>query len=526
LWKLLTNHRTVVSPNHFSLTCVHLFDLSRNSAPDRGVFNTNILITMTNSSQTPSPPSLPSSVPPLNDANMDALPLELKQRICSFLTPKELKPLRLTSIIFAKASERYFIDRFILFNYPDSIAALGEIVDHEVFGKYLTTLVCDTSYLRVQKVVRRYRDRRPDFSPPSWDDYRPKTLLLDDNESYSSMTTRVMQRANDEYQTACRDWEATRMRNQALLNWYHTMVSDKGNDAHHLKIVATLRKAFERCPRLRNLILSSRHTSTVKKRRTDMLDHEAFTVWGMPCWSDYLTRTWKSLSQLESLTLISTGMLEKPANRADLALPNLKHLRINRLSRNHHSANELTNCALILRGAKSLETLSLLLPDHDITRLVKSTRSDRLRECLLCFSSVDGDALVTFLLHHAVSMQRLALSDGDVDGDTDISWTSVFSGIAGRLPALQRVQFENLGAPDVLIMTTGSAQKAERFVAFGGPVPVLQYEDADDINHFVGSSRGTHVDEQKQSEPPSGLCQDYEQIAKELWDETEETEHE
>jgi hypothetical protein len=155
-------------------------------------------------------------MPPLNEANMDALPLELKQRICSFLTPKELKPLRLTSTIFAKASERYFLDRFVLFNYPDSIAALGDIVDHEVLGKYLTTLVCDTSYLRVQRVVRRYRDRQPDSSPPSWDDYRPKTLVLDDNESYSSMTKRVMQRANNEYQTACRDWEATKERNQAL----------------------------------------------------------------------------------------------------------------------------------------------------------------------------------------------------------------------------------------------------------------------------------------------------------------------
>jgi hypothetical protein len=106
-------------------------------------------------------------MPPLNDANMDALPLELKQRICSFLTPKDLKPLRLTSKIFATAAERYFIDRFILFNHPDSIAALGEIVAHEVFSRYITTLVCDTSLLNVQKVYASYQDCRHVSPPPS-----------------------------------------------------------------------------------------------------------------------------------------------------------------------------------------------------------------------------------------------------------------------------------------------------------------------------------------------------------------------
>jgi hypothetical protein len=476
---------------------------------------------MANRSQTPSPISLPPLTLPLNGTTMDALPLELKQRICSFLTPKELKPLRLTSTVFAKASERYFIDRFILFNFPDSITALGEIVDHKVFGKYLTTLVCDTSYLRVQKVVRKYRDRQPDSSPPSWDHYRPKTLVLDDDESYSSMTKRVMQRAHAEYQTACRDWEATKRRNQALRDWYHTMVYKEENNAHHLKIIAILQKAFERCPRLRNIILSSRHTSTIKKRRIDMLDYEAFTFWGMPCWSNYLTKTWKLLSQLESLTLIDTGIVEQPEDQADLLLPNLKHLRINQLSMVRISANDLTNCASILRGAKSLETLSLSLPEYDITSLVRSLRSDCLRECLLAFDFVHGDALAEFLLHHAVSVQSLGLSDGD----TDIDWMSVFSSIAGRLPALQHVQFENLAIyPD--LMMPESAQKAERFVAFGGPIPVLQYEDKDGAKPYIGSDRGTHIGDRKQSEPPSGLWQDYESIVNEFWTDTEENKHE
>jgi hypothetical protein len=448
---------------------------------------------------------------------MDALPLELKQRICSFLTPKDLKPLRLTSIIFATASERYFISRFILFNCPDSIAVLNDIVDHGVFSKHLTTLVCDTSRPKIGRVFRRYRDRQPYTLPPFWSDYRPKTLALDDKESYGSQTKRVMQRAHDEYRTACRDWEATNTRNQALRDWYHTMADREENDAHHLKIVAILRKAFGRCPRLRNLVLSSRHTATVKRTRSDMLDYDAFTTWGSPCWSKYLTQTWKSLSQLESLTLISTGMAEQPMHRADLVLPKLKHLRINQLraSRDRYSVTELTNCTLILSGAKSLETLSLSLPEHDITSLVNSTRSDCLQECLFSFDFVDSNALVDFLLHHVVSVQRLGL----MNGDTAIDWTSISSNIAGRFPALQRVQFENLGPNDFTVMTPESAQKAERFVAFGGPVPVLQYGDEDHRYTYVGSHRGTHINGLKQSELSSGLWQDYEEIVNEEWDE-------
>ncbi|KAH0393660.1 hypothetical protein KCU89_g12181, partial [Aureobasidium melanogenum] len=87
----------------------------------------------------------PSSMTLLNHANMDALPLELKQRICSFLTPKELKSLRLTCKVFATAAERYFINRFVLFLHPESLTTLRKIAEHETFSKYLTTIVYDTS---------------------------------------------------------------------------------------------------------------------------------------------------------------------------------------------------------------------------------------------------------------------------------------------------------------------------------------------------------------------------------------------
>lgn len=115
-------------------------DLTHHWTLDHNTSSADILIAMTSPSATATSVPLTPSTLPFNDVNMDTLPLELKQRICSFLTPKELKPLRLTSKIFAAAAGRYLIDRFILFNCPDSIATLGEIVRHEVFSKCITTL--------------------------------------------------------------------------------------------------------------------------------------------------------------------------------------------------------------------------------------------------------------------------------------------------------------------------------------------------------------------------------------------------
>ncbi|KEQ77223.1 hypothetical protein M436DRAFT_60986 [Aureobasidium namibiae CBS 147.97] len=443
---------------------------------------------------------------------MDALPLELKQRICSFLTPKDLKPLRLTSQIFTTAAERYFINRFFLFNYPDSILALGEIVEHEVFSKYLTAIVCDTSTL---KVYPSYEDCRPAPPPPSWDDYCPETLLLNDTESYAPTTGQVVQRAQQEYQVAFKDWEAKIRNKEARRDWYQAVVYKNPGEAHHLRVTSTLRKAFEKCPQLRNLVLSSHHTSIVEQRRFDMLGMVAHGIRDMPCWFGYLIKISGSLLQLNPLTLLCTGFEGQPADQSDLALPNLKHLRINYLSSELLYGNESTNCALILRGAKSLETLSLALPEHEITDIIESLRSDYLRVCLLRFRRIQGSTLAEVLLHHAPSLQRLGLSHGSAfDG-----WLPVFKYVAGRLPALRRVQLQHLKENSYANMTPESAQKAGRFIVFGGSVPVLQFKRGyGGADFWSKSDREIDDDGPQQSEPSPGLWQDYESMAVEGWD--------
>ncbi|THZ52972.1 hypothetical protein D6C90_00817 [Aureobasidium pullulans] len=76
---------------------------------------------------------------------MDALPLEIKENICSFLSPSHLKPLRLVSKEFASAAIPYFISRIFLFNHPDSCIEMNAILRHPEIPKYINTLIVDPS---------------------------------------------------------------------------------------------------------------------------------------------------------------------------------------------------------------------------------------------------------------------------------------------------------------------------------------------------------------------------------------------
>lgn len=92
----------------------------------------------------------PSAAPRLTtdwSTNMESLPLELKQRVCSYLTPKDLKSLRLTAKVFASAACRNFLPRVFLHNHPSSFEEIQDITDHPDLKHSVTTLVVDTSFL-------------------------------------------------------------------------------------------------------------------------------------------------------------------------------------------------------------------------------------------------------------------------------------------------------------------------------------------------------------------------------------------
>jgi hypothetical protein len=79
---------------------------------------------------------------------MDDLPLELKQRVCSYLPTRDLKSFRSTAKFYAAATDRYLVPRIFLFNHPDSFQEIQDITNHPELRHSVTTMVVDTSCLR------------------------------------------------------------------------------------------------------------------------------------------------------------------------------------------------------------------------------------------------------------------------------------------------------------------------------------------------------------------------------------------
>jgi hypothetical protein len=93
---------------------------------------------------------------------MDDLPLELKQRVCSYLAPKDLKSFRSTAKFYAAATDRYLLPRIFLSNHPDSFQEIHDTVNHPALRHSVTTLVVDTSCLilfpKYEQWARRFAD--------------------------------------------------------------------------------------------------------------------------------------------------------------------------------------------------------------------------------------------------------------------------------------------------------------------------------------------------------------------------------
>ncbi|CAD0113128.1 unnamed protein product [Aureobasidium uvarum] len=428
---------------------------------------------------------------------MDELPMELKQRICSFLTPRNLKPLRLTCKTFATAAERYFINRFVLFVHPNSLATLRKIVDHEIFSKYLTTIVYDTVTLS-QVLPITVKD-------PCWDDFRPKTLSLGLNESYATITSRLMRDATKSYQAA---WKETQHK-KAQLGLLEDLLRYQQDPSVFHHFADEIEYALLQCQRLRNIILSTRHPN--KKAKAQVFMHESLCLGWALRRNDIQDIVYRETTNLESLTLIGVKLPRRVSSEDAQVLENLKHLRI----KAKQTTSSLSCMQCLFSVTKCLETLSLSVDSCDITKIIKVFRSTSLRVCLMDFKHVQGDALIDFLLHHAPSLQRLALGTGS----SDIGWAPVFCSISGELPALKCIQLEALRSRwNRYSMRRDAELQAERFVLSGGLLPLIQYTDWLSRRGEYGlPGRGFFVNGVTRDQLQPGLWSDYEGIANEPW---------
>ncbi|CAD0095078.1 unnamed protein product [Aureobasidium mustum] len=291
---------------------------------------------------------------------MDTLPLELKQRVCSYLTPKDLKSLRLASKAYASAACRYFLPRIFLHNHPNSFEEIQDITDH------------------------------PDLK------------------------------------------HSNRMFNSIAL-------------------------AFQRCPRLKHLVVESGGRSLVESGMSKSMlrlykddfpssaTHTQTHIW--PYWDHMTFNIWNLLKPirdangaLHSLVLLDSQLVCHPdrAFPATSIFESLKHLResdspVNFLTSLVASAPNLESFGTIgLHGRQRASPLSSLTDGPPLTKL---------RACSLSHL-VDEDHIVRFLLRQSNTLQRLRMHDSIYYGRTN--WSSLAAQLKGKLRNLRRIEFSFL----------------------------------------------------------------------------------
>ncbi|THX36732.1 hypothetical protein D6D10_06441 [Aureobasidium pullulans] len=389
---------------------------------------------------------------------MDALPLEIKQNICSFLSPNHLKPLRLVSKEFASAAIPHFIPRIFLFNHHDSCLEVNKILRHPEIPKYINTLIVDPAFVR------------------SFDNFDDWLRSYDPHKNKYSKTER-----EDEWKT------------------YYTLHINQANGEIDRRMASVVRTAFSNCPNLKNFILTSLHGRNVYRKRNDIfhglrLDYSRHGSGTGPT-------SCLPLGEVvaESLQTITLNNIE--INNWDCGiLRNLRHLRVSlRGCRNRPNSQ----FSAMVHSATRLETLWIDFPWvcdglHSPDSLLRGIRLGKLHECLLFLVSVSEDELVDFLLHHAQSLRTFGIGQSRLSKG---SWPSLFRRLSCQMAVLK--QF----APETLLLAheseyTGSYMVAvKKFVLHGGPEPVETFLEDFPHDYEYGSRIIHHVQE--------GLWKDY-----------------
>lgn len=381
---------------------------------------------------------------------MDALPLEIKENICSFLSPSHLKPLRLVSKEFASAAIPYFIPRIFLFNHPDSCIEMNAILRHPEIPKYINTPIVDSS------------------SVQSFDDYDHWLRYYDPYKTRYSKTEREDK------------WKID-----------YTLDTNQSDGDVGRSMASVVRTAFSNCPNLKNFILTSPHGRNVLRKRDDIF-HELLLEYP-PHSPETGPTSYLPLGEVvaESLQTITLNNIE--INNWDCGiLRNLRHLRVSLRDCENRPSSQFD---VMVHSATRLETFwiefPLLFGDlYSLDSLLQGIRSEKLHECLLFSVSVSEDELVDFLLRHARSLRTFGIGGSYLSKG---SWPSLFRRLSCQMAALE--QFEAKGQ---LFVTrheyTGSyTTAATKFVLRGGPEPVEtfledfphDYENRPRIIHHV-----------------------------------------
>ncbi|KAG9521298.1 hypothetical protein KCV07_g3705, partial [Aureobasidium melanogenum] len=413
---------------------------------------------------------------------MESLPLELKQRVCSYLTPKDLKSLRLTSKVFASAACRNFLPRVFLHNHPSSFEEIQDIANHPDLKHSVTTLVIDTSCLRSYP---RYDDWARHFRPtPTYRAELEKVELPAGNSD--ARTVRRLRR-----EKVCEKWKT-----------YQDRASAQRKKSSRDCMLNSIALAFQMCPRLRNLVIEfngrNQNGSELCKRRTRLSQNDLpssathITTSYSPSWDPMTFDIWDLLKPvhdvdraLHSLVLLDPRLVCPKSSTLPTTsiFTNLKHLRETDCPR-----DVLTFVTTSAPALESFGTEDVFGRQRgsSMLSLMNAPPLPKLRACSLRNPS-NEDHLIRFLLRQSRTLQRLRIHNSV--GYSPVNWNSFVTRAKGKLPNLRRVELVNLRTYN----TTGSI--------------VFHLMTENDIlqDH-------EHKLETGPLEIEDGLCEDYEQM--------------
>ncbi|KAI4760611.1 hypothetical protein E4T52_07483 [Aureobasidium sp. EXF-3400] len=444
---------------------------------------------------------------------MDKLPLEMKQRICSFLhaSPKLLKPIRLVSQQFAAAAAPYLLPRIFLVKHKDSCAEVREIVEHPVFSKHVTTLIVDPSHLKNHKSLQLWVDEHDHLRKmyPDWWNFKPQDIEYDDYDNPRLETSQARAKWSDafrKFEQAVN--EVSRTLKQSQEHYWKAqrqIATYQSTEEFRQCFLDTIAHAFKSCPNLVNIVVAPpqpgqdyvvnkllsmfRSIHPSRGAWVDADSHDPFEF-GL---AELMSAANEHAVDLNSLTIIDLPF--KIADYSDIKslkpFESLKHIRIGYANLEENPKTSFGfNLEAAMHEASSLETIWVDMPGADEAfdgnAFLHALNSETLRDVLLRELSISEDTLVRFLLRHSQSLQQLDLCVTLTDG----TWPSVLRRISCQMTALERLHLFGVWFIDGSTFRMFSEKwcyEASNFVLEGGVLPEPYTDEQEDED-------GTHND--------------------------------
>ena len=468
---------------------------------------------------------------------MDTLPLEMKQRICSFLhaSPKLLKPIRRVSKDFAAAAAPYLIPRAFLLKYPFSCQKLEYIVEHPIFSKHLTTLVVDPTNLKKHNTFQAWLDDHEPLQAkyPDWWNFKPEPedVIYDDEGDpllYDAQSRTKWLAACGKFDAAVKK-VTKKLKDSHEHNWksQQNLASYLSSKAFRRHLADTITNAFRTCPNLVNVVIADaesgpNHVMSRKMRLFQSIHPHR------DAWIDSRSHDPSEFGLLELLSaanhqntgLHSLTIIELPFNCADYskiaslkALRSLKHIRISyRYLMDNPTTKFGFNLEQAIRKSNRLETLWLKMPAlksnmFDGDAMLSALNSECFRDIILHNVTVSENQLVDFLLRHPQSLQQLSIGVTLKTG----TWVSVFHRIKCQMTALERLQIAYIRQrkdSDIIDLSSNWWMPARDFVFEGGELlgPSLCDEERDTMKFREYYNSGPH---RSDNLPEKGLWEEY-----------------